>query len=257
MGVENLDKLFNPRRIAVIGASDEERSVGAKLLRNLIGVGYRGAVYPVNPFRPRVQGITAYPTVERIPRKIDLAIIATPAHTVPQIVEECGRAGVPALVIISAGFREAGEEGEKLEKEILELKTRYNMRIVGPSSLGVMRPNIKLNATFADKGAYPGKMVFISQSAALCAVMLDWAAEAHVGFSAIVSVGSMLDVDFGDLIDYFGMDPQTKSIVLYIESIKNARNKYEDIETKFGEFSFKLKRATSQHEVSDQPTSQP
>jgi acetyltransferase len=223
LGVENLDKLFNPRRIAVIGASDEERSVGAKLLRNLIGVGYKGAVYPVNPFRPIVQGITAYPAIERIPRKIDLAIIATPAHTVPQIVEECGRAGVPALVIISAGFKEVGEEGEKLERQILELKTRYNMRIVGPNSLGVMRPNIKLNATFADKTARPGKIVFISQSAALCASMLDWAAEAHVGFSAIVSVGSMLDVDFGDLIDYFGMDPQTKSIVLYIESIMNAR----------------------------------
>lgn len=223
MGLENLDKLFNPRRIAVIGASDEDGSVGAKLLRNLVGVGYKGAVYPVNPFRPIVQGITAYPTIERIPRRVDLAIIATPAHTVPQIVEECGRAGVPALVIISAGFREAGEEGENLEKRILELKTRYNMRIVGPNSLGVMRPHINLNATFADKAAHPGRIVFISQSAALCASMLDWAAEAHVGFSAIVSVGSMLDVDFGDLIDYFGMDPQTRSIVLYIESIKNAR----------------------------------
>ncbi|MFP3985724.1 MAG: bifunctional acetate--CoA ligase family protein/GNAT family N-acetyltransferase [Candidatus Bathyarchaeia archaeon] len=221
--MENLDKLFNPRRVAIVGASDKEGSVGARLLGNLIGVGYKGAVYPVNPFRPTVQGITAYPTISRIPRRIDLAIIATPAHTVPQIVEECGKAGVPAIVIISAGFKEAGEEGKKLEKQILELKNHYNMRIIGPNSLGIMRPIIKLNATFANKAAHQGKIAFVSQSAALCASVLDWASEAHVGFSAIVSVGSMLDVDFGDLIDYFGTDPQTRSIVLYIESIKNAR----------------------------------
>ncbi len=223
MGVENFDKLFNPRRIAVIGASDKENSVGAKLLRNLVGVGYKGAIYPVNPFNPTVQGITAYPTIERVPRLVNLAIVATPAHTVPQIVEECGRAGVLGLVIISAGFKEAGEEGEKLEKQVLYLKNQYNMRIIGPNSLGMMRPSIKLNATFANKAANPGKIAFISQSAALCASVLDWASEAHVGFSAIVSVGSMLDVDFGDLIDYFGTDPKTKSIVLYIESVKNAR----------------------------------
>ncbi len=223
MGVENLDKFFNPRRIAVVGASEKERSVGARLLRNLIGVGYKGAVYPVNPFRPTVQGITAYPTVERIPRQIDLAIIATPAHTVPQIVEECGKAGVTALVIISAGFKEAGDEGKKFENQIHELKDRFNMRIIGPNCLGIMRPSVKLNATFANKAPGLGKIAFISQSAALCSSVLDWASEAHVGFSAIVSVGSMLDVDFGDLIDYFGTDPHTKSIVLYIESIKNAR----------------------------------
>jgi acetyltransferase len=223
LGVENLEKLFNPKRVAVIGASDKEGSVGAKLLQNLIGVGYKGAVYPVNPFRPVVQGITAYPAIERIPRQVDLAVIATPAHTVPQITEECGKAGVSALVIISAGFKEAGEEGEKLEKQILEFKNRYNMRIVGPNCLGVMRPSTKLNATFANKAANPGRIAFLSQSAALCASVLDWASEAHVGFSAIVSVGSMLDVDFGDLIDYFGTDPQTKSIVLYVESIRSAR----------------------------------
>lgn len=223
MGLEKLDRLFNPRRIAVVGASDKEGSVGAKLLRNLIGVGYGGVVYPVNPFRPTVQGITAYPAMERIPRQVDLAIIATPAHTVPQVVEECGKAGVSGLIIISAGFKEVGPEGKILEKKILELKNRFDMRIIGPNCLGLMRPSVKLNATFANKAAAPGKIAFISQSAALCASVLDWASEAQVGFSAVVSVGSMLDVDFGDLIDYFGTDPQTKSIVLYIESIKNAR----------------------------------
>ena len=223
MGTENLDKIFNPRRIAVIGASDRENSVGAKLLRNLIGVGYKGVVYPVNPFQPMVQGITAYPNIKRIPWQVELAIIATPAHTVPQIVEECGTTGVSGIIIVSAGFKEAGEEGKTLEKRILKCKNHFNMRIIGPSSIGVMRPRIKLNATFVNKTAQPGKIAFISQSAALCASVLDWASEAHVGFSAVVSVGSMLDVDFGDLIDYFGTDAQTTSIVLYMESIKNAR----------------------------------
>jgi acetyltransferase len=223
LGTEKLDKIFNPQRIAVIGASDRRNSVGAKLLRNLIGVGHKVVVYPVNPFRPTVQGITAYPNIKRIPRQVDLAIVATPAHTVPQIIEECGIAGVSAVVIVSAGFREAGEEGKALEKQILEYKKRYNMRIIGPNSLGVMRPIINFNATFANKPAEPGKIAFISQSAALCASVLDWASEARLGFSAVVSVGSMLDVDFGDLIDYFGTDAYTTSIVLYVESIKDAR----------------------------------
>jgi acetyltransferase len=189
----------------------------------LVGVGYDGVVYPVNPFRSTVQGITAYPSITKIPWKVDLAIIATPAHTVPQVVEECGKAGVPGVVIISAGFGEAGKDGEALEKEILELRDRYNMRVIGPNSLGVMRPKIKFNATFANKTADSGKIAFISQSAALCASVLDWASEAHIGFSALVSTGSMLDIDLGDLIDYFGTDAQTRSIVLYVESIKNAR----------------------------------
>ena len=223
MGTENLDKIFNPRRIAVIGASNRENSVGAKLLQNLIGVGYKGVVYPVNPFRPTVQGITAYPNIKRIPRQVDLAIVATPAHTIPQIIEECGTTGVSGVIIVSAGFKEVGEEGKALEKQILKHKNRYNMRIIGPNSLGVMRPTIKLNASFANKTANLGKIAFISQSAALCASVLDWASEAHVGFSAVASVGSMLDVDFGDLIDYFGTDTQTTSIVLYVESIKKAQ----------------------------------
>jgi len=223
VGIENLDKIFNPRRIAVIGASEREGSVGAKLLKNLVGVGYNGAVYPVNPFRSTVQGITAYPSITKIPWQVDLAIIATPAHTVPQIIEECGKAGVSGVIIISAGFREAGREGEELEKRIVELKDKYGMRIIGPNSFGIMRPGIRLNATFANKAANQGKIAFISQSAALCASVLDWASEAHIGFSAVVSTGSMLDVDLGDLIDYFGSDPQTRSIVLYVESIKDAR----------------------------------
>lgn len=223
MGIENLDKIFDPQKIAVIGAGEREGSLGAKVLRNLVGVGYSGVVYPVNPFRSTVQGITAYPSILKIPWKVDLAIIATPAHTVPQIVEECGKAGVSGIIIISAGFKEVGQEGETLERKILEYKNRYDMRIIGPSSFGVMRPRIRLNATFANKTVIPGKIAFISQSAALCASVLDWASDAHVGFSAVVSIGSTLDVDLGDLIDYFGTDPQTRSIVLYVECVTNAR----------------------------------
>ncbi|HML02184.1 MAG TPA: bifunctional acetate--CoA ligase family protein/GNAT family N-acetyltransferase [Candidatus Bathyarchaeia archaeon] len=223
MGTENLDKIFDPQRIAVIGAGESAGSLGAKVLRNLIGVGYRGVVYPVNPFRSTVQGITAYPSILKIPWKVDLAIIATPAHTVPQIVEECGKAGVLGIIIMSAGFKEVGQEGEALERKILEHTSRYGIRVVGPSSFGVIRPGIRLNATFANKTVIPGKIAFISQSAALCASVLDWASAVHVGFSAVVSIGSTLDVDLGDLIDYFGTDPQTRSIVLYVECVTNVR----------------------------------
>lgn len=223
MGTENLDKIFDPKRIAVIGASDRGDSLGAKLLKNLIGVGYKGVVYPVNPFRPAVQGITAYPSITKIPWQVDLAVIATPAHTVPQIIEECGKAGVSGIIIISAGFKETGKQGEALEQQVLKYRDQYNIRVIGPNSFGIMRPKTKLNATFSNRFPIPGKIAFISQSAALCASELDWASEAYLGFSAVVSTGSMIDVDFGDLIDYFGTDPQTRSIVLYMESIKNAR----------------------------------
>jgi acetyltransferase len=223
MGTENLDKIFNPKSIAVIGASDRPHSVGGKLIKNLVGKGYKGVVYPVNPFRRTVYNITSYPNVTKIPWPVDLAIIATPAHTVPQIVEECGKVGVAGVIIISAGFKEAGEAGTALAKQIFEYKERYKMRVIGPNSLGIMIPQMKLNATFANKGAIPGKIAFISQSAALCASVLDWALAAHMGFSAVVSTGSMLDVDLGDLIDYFGSDPNTKSIVLYVEFLKDVR----------------------------------
>jgi len=207
----------------VIGASNKEGSVGYKLLNNLIGVGFKGFVYPVNPFSPSVQGLTAYPSVKKIPWHVDLALVATPAHIVPQVVEECGEAGVDGIIIVSSGFGEAGLKGKALEEQIIKLKDTYNMRIIGPNCLGVMHPSIKLNATFAYRMAKPGSIAFVSQSGALCASILDWASQANVGFSYFVSVGSMLDVDFADLIDYFGSDPETRSIVLFIESIRNAR----------------------------------
>jgi acetyltransferase len=223
LGIENLDHVFNPKRVAVIGASEREDSVGAKILKNLTSAGYIGEVFPVNPFRQTVQGIPAYPSIGKVPGKVDLAVIAIPAHAVPKVVEECGVAHVSALIIVSAGFKEAGEEGAALERQVHEYQRKYSMRIIGPNSIGVIRPRINLFATFGGKRATPGKTAFISQSAALCSSALDWASEAQVGFSAVVSTGSMLDVDLGDYIDYFGADAQTRSIMLYVESIKNPR----------------------------------
>ncbi len=218
-----IDRLFNPQTIAVIGASDNEGGVGNALMRNLIKNNYNGIVYPVNPKRESVQSIKAYPSIRDIPDKIDLAIIATPASTVPGIVEECGRAGVSGLVIISAGFGEVGKKGEEMSDTILDIAQSYDMRIVGPNCLGFIRPSINLNASFANKMALPGRTAFISQSGALCASILDWSVKNNVGFSHFVSIGSAIDIGFHDLIDYFGNDPNTDSILIYMESLKDAR----------------------------------
>jgi acetyltransferase len=223
LGTENLDFIFKPKTIAVIGASERNGSVGAKILNNLLSSGYTGEIFPVNPFRETVQGLKAYPVITKIPEKVDLAIIATPAHLVPQILEECGLAKTLGIVIVSAGFKEAGKTAFELEQKICDLQKKYSFRIIGPNSLGVIRPKNNLSATLANKHAINGKIAFISQSAALCASALDWASENHVGFSAVVSTGYMLDVDMGDLIDYFGNDSQTNTLMLYVESIKNPR----------------------------------
>lgn len=217
-----LDALFQPRTVAVIGASEREGSVGRTLLFNLISSPFGGTVYPVNPQRQNVLGIRSYATVGDIPEHVELAIIATPAATVPGIVEQCVAAGVSAAIIVSAGFREVGAEGQRLEEQIRET-ARGKMRIVGPNCLGIMRPTNGFNATFAGSVARPGNVAFISQSGALLTSILDWSHTEHVGFSAVVSIGSMLDVGWGDLITHFGDDGRTQSIVLYMESIGDAR----------------------------------
>jgi acetyltransferase len=218
----NLKAFFCPQAIAVIGASERVDSIGNRILRNLIG-DYQGKIFPVNAFRQTVQGLTAYPSINRVPSKVDLAIIATPAHTVPQILEECGMAGVLNAVIVSAGFNECDKIGQDLSRRILDFKKAYGMRIIGPNSFGIIRPNANLYATFAEKKAVPGKIAFISQSGAFCGSALDWSLETQVGLSAVVSMGQTIDVDLGDLIEYFGNDPQTRIIMVYAESIKNAR----------------------------------
>ena len=219
-----LDAVFNPTNVAVIGASETPGSVGRTLLWNLISNPFGGTVFPVNPKRSSVLGIQAYDDIADIPKQVDLAVIATPARTVPGIVRDCGEAGVDGIIVISAGFREVGEEGAALEHEIAAHASNYDMRIVGPNCLGVMRPKTGLNATFAGAMANEGNVAFVSQSGALLTSILDWSFSANVGFSAFVSIGSMLDVDWGDILYYLGDDAATESIVLYMESIGDARS---------------------------------
>jgi len=219
-----LDAIFSPRNVAVIGASETQGSVGRTLLWNLISHPFGGAVFPVNPKRSSVLGIHAYPSVLDVPAQVDLAVIVTPARTVPGIIDQCVQAGVKGAIIISAGFKEIGEQGAELERQVLERARSAQMRIIGPNCLGVMSPLTGLNATFAKGMALPGNVGFISQSGALCTAVLDWSFREHVGFSAFVSVGSMLDVDWGDLIYYLGDDDRTRSIVMYMESIGNAES---------------------------------
>jgi len=219
----HLDKIFNPQSVAIIGASDEEGTVGYALMKNFAELGFEGKLFPVNIRKTKVLGTKAYQTVEQIPEPVDLAVIATPAKTVPEVVEQCGKTGIKGIIIISAGFKEIGEEGKALENKILELKRKYDLRIIGPNCLGVIRPGINLNATFISKMPKPGNIAFISQSGALGSAILDWALHENIGFSNFVSIGSMIDVDFGDLIDYFGTDPKTRSILMYIEGLTNAR----------------------------------
>jgi acetyltransferase len=218
-----LDPFFRPRSVAVIGATETPGSVGRTLLHNLISSPFGGTVYPVNPKRDSVLGIRAYRAIADVPAAVDLAVIVTPAATVPAIVGECADRGVRAAVIISAGFHETGAAGAALEQKVLAEAKRGRMRIVGPNCLGVMSPLTGLNATFAAGMALPGSVAFLSQSGALLTAILDWSLREHVGFSAFASLGAMIDVGWGDLIDYLGDDPRTRAIVIYMESIGDAR----------------------------------
>ena len=222
--MKSLDAIFSPKSVAVIGATEKEGSVGRTILWNLISNPFGGTIYPVNIKRSNVLGIKAYPDINSVPEQVDLAVIVTPAPTVPAIIKECVNAKVKGAIIISAGFKEIGKEGAKLERQILNEARKGNMPIIGPNCLGVMRPYFGLNATFATTLANPGNVGFISQSGALCTAVLDWSFAENVGFSAFISIGSMLDVDWGDLIYYLSDDPRTKSIVLYMESVGDARS---------------------------------
>ena len=218
-----MERVFSPQNIAIIGATDAPGTVGRTTLENLIGNSFGGGIFPVNPKRDEVLGVKAYPSILKVPAKVDLAVIVTPASSVPGIIRDCVKAGVKGAVIISAGFKETGEAGAKLEQEILEI-AHGKMRIIGPNCLGIMRPHSGLNATFASGMALPGSVGFISQSGALCAAILGWSRRENVGFSTFASLGSMLDVGWGDLIYFLGDDPHTKSIVIYMESIGDARS---------------------------------
>src|SRR5579862_2635372 len=221
--IHPLDSLFMPRSVAVVGASERQGSVGRSVLWNLLSSPFGGTVFPVNAKRPSVLGIKAYPSVKDLPDKVDLVVVTTPADTVPDLIAESVEVGIPSAIVISAGFKEFGEHGKELERQLSQI-IRGKMRLIGPNCLGVMNPVRGLNATFAHSVARPGNVAFISQSGALCTAVLDWSLRENVGFSAFVSIGSMLDVNWGDLVDYFGSDPRTQSIVIYMESIGDARS---------------------------------
>lgn len=218
-----LENMLNPKVVALIGASEKEGSVGNQIMRNLLIGKEKRKIYPINPNYQTVMGLKCFPSITQVPEHVDLAVIAIPAKSVPSVVEECGRSGVDGIVIISSGFREAGEEGAKLEQEIKRLQEKYGFRVLGPNCLGFIRPHESMNATFLRSQPEPGEIAFISQSGALGAAILDWAVSTHIGFSMFASLGSMLDIDFGDLIDYLGEDPRTRSIIIYMEGVGSAR----------------------------------
>ncbi|MEL6925301.1 MAG: CoA-binding protein, partial [Bacteroidota bacterium] len=218
-----LDKIFYPKSIAVIGASNTKGTVGYALMRNLLEGRFDGKVYPINLKYRKVFKLQCYSRVRDVPAEIDLAVIATPAATVPKLVRDCGEAGIQSLVIVAAGFRKEGKVGKAMHKDIAAHARKYGIRIIGPNSLGIINVNYGMNASFARRMALPGGLAFISQSGALCASVLDWSVQQNVGFSHFVSIGATLDVGFHDLIDYFGSDPDTKCILIYMESLSDAR----------------------------------
>jgi len=223
MNTHYLTSLFTPDKIALFGASDRENSVGGVVFRNLLSAGFEGQIFAINPKHDTVQGEKAFATLADVGQQIDLAVVATPASTIPAIVEACGEHGIKMMLILSAGFREIGEEGKKLEKRVTELVERHGIRMMGPNCLGLMRPDKKLNITFGHNVAKPGNLALVSQSGAICTAILDWAELNNIGFSAVVSTGIGADLDFGDYLDYLVSDPLTKSILLYIEGITDSR----------------------------------
>ncbi len=223
MSTHNLEKIFSPASVAVVGASAREGSVGQSILQNLLRGGFEGPIYPINPHYSRVGELACFPSLSRLPEAVDLAVIATPLQKVPEVMEECCRASIGAVVIVSAGGKEMGEEGRRIEGRIKAVADRGKVRIIGPNCLGVVSTQAKLNATFAARMPLPGQLAFISQSGAICTAILDLSLKEKNGFSYFVSVGTMLDVDFGDLINYIGNDPAVSSIALYIENLTHFR----------------------------------
>ena len=218
-----LTSLFEPKTVAVIGASERENSVGSVIFRNILDAGYKGRLYPINPKHESIHGIAAYKSIEDIGARVELAVIATKPKTVPEIVEQCGRSGIKNIIIISAGFSESGHAGAALERKTLEIARSYGVRVLGPNCLGIIRPEIGLNATFARVTASVGNLALVSQSGAICSAVLDWAASNKVGFSSVISLGSTADVDFGEILDYLVYDNRSHYILLYIEGIRNSR----------------------------------
>lgn len=225
MGPHYLNKFFNPQSIAVIGASNREDSVGGTAFTNLITAGYQGKLFAINPKHSEVQGVECFPDLSKLysvhNTQIELVVIATPASTAAKLIEECGQLNIPNVIILSAGFE--SEQQAPLRQRLLNLAHKHQIRILGPNCLGIIRPSLKLNATFSKNQAKTGHLALVSQSGALCTGILDWAETHDIGFSLVASTGDALDLDFGEILDYLATDPQTHSILLYIEGIKDAR----------------------------------
>lgn len=218
-----LHSLFSPRSIAIIGASERVQAVGAVILGNLLTAGYKGRIFPVNPRHAAVLGQPCWPSIEEVGSRVDLAIIATPARSIPEIMEQCGRAGVRNAIIVATGFSETGNSGMVLERKVREIARTGNVRILGPNCIGIMRPDQKLNAAYTRIPAQAGELALVSQSGAMCSAVLDWAASNHIGFSSLISLGRSTDVDFGEILDYLIYDDKTRHILIYVEQIRNAR----------------------------------
>jgi acetyltransferase len=224
MTVRNLNFMFNPSAVALVGASQKPGSIGAVLARNLVSAGFKGEIFPVNPKYKTIEGLPAYPDVNSLPEAPDLAVIATPPDSVPELIAEFGKRGTRAAVVITAGFGEGGsEKGEKLCAQMRDSACLHLLRIVGPNCLGIMVPGVGLNASFGHVQPLRGNIAFVAQSGAVQTSVLDWATSKGIGFSHFVSVGDMSDVDFGDMLDYLTADYSAKAILLYIEAVTHAR----------------------------------
>jgi acetyltransferase len=223
VSIRNLDFAFKPRSVVLIGASDRPASIGQKLLENLTGVGFPGPILAVNPNRDRIGDTPVYPSVDALPLVPDLAVIATPAATVPAIIAELGRRGTRAAVVISAGFSELGAEGAALQQAMLDAARPHLLRIIGPNCVGILVPGSRINASFAHLSPATGNIAFATQSGAVLTAVLDWAHGRGIGFSHLISLGGMADVDFGDILDYLANDEGTRAILLYIEAVTEAR----------------------------------
>jgi len=224
MSQHYLKHLFQPRAVAVFGASERPESVGGRILANLRHGGFTGPIYAINPKHSAVAGHPCHAGIAEVPGPVDLAVIATPGPTVPGVLRACGERGVRAAIIITAGFGETGEAGRALEAEVLAIARQFRMRLLGPNCLGLMRPSLGLNATFSKSEARPGGLALVSQSGALCTAIVDWGQAHALGFSAVVSTGAAVDVDFGDVLDFLAQDPETSSILLYVEGVRHARS---------------------------------
>jgi acetyltransferase len=224
MTVRNLDALFKPRSIAIIGASRRPGSVGAVLARNLFNGGFDGPIMPVNPKHRAVEGVLCYPDIAQLPMTPDLAIICTPPATVPGIVRDLAEQGTRGVVVITAGFGEGNDKkGMRLRQDMLDAARPHLTRVIGPNCLGVLVPGAGLNASFAHLAPPKGRIAFVTQSGAIVTSVLDWAERRGIGFSHMISLGDMADVDFGDTLDYLANDPDTRAILLYVEAITDAR----------------------------------